>query len=260
LHSSIFNLQSTPLPHLPSFHRANGLHASIKKSKTLEKPVAFSRPARKRATSENRAQKPFSNTPFFSTKTRFLHASLQWNPQNRPIHIGKEFTAQKKLAGTSRGADGVKTRKPSVIQHFVIRTAAFTIHPFTRSLTAAWERTVPEAPPRRTANQHQNFHPSCFLSPSLPFVISKSAREKPATPSGTTPPRKPRFPRENATPLPSEPQKTPKSPTKRFGTIHRKAKKTEKQALFRRRDKKSFASRRKKSVTASDALSFTITA
>ncbi len=93
---------SSPLSHLPSLQPAIGFLRSFKKSISLVQSVAFSRPARNRPHSQNRAQKPFSDTPYSLRKTGFLRAPLQWNPHIPRNLIGKILGAQKKPTRATR--------------------------------------------------------------------------------------------------------------------------------------------------------------
>jgi hypothetical protein len=88
-------MTTTHLSHLASTQSASRVIAPLKKSISPFQPVAFSQPARKHSSFQNRAQKPFADTPYLSRKQGFCaHPTIE-TLEFATILLGKNSTRRK---------------------------------------------------------------------------------------------------------------------------------------------------------------------
>jgi hypothetical protein len=113
----------SPFPHFPLVHPANGIHASIRKSKSLEKPVAFPLFRTKPPEfSKSRAKIP-AKSPVFPDKTNTTQKS---ECHKKPIHIGKKFHFTSKSPSPPTCWWGIR---PRTLCHdsFLLHNSSFNI-------------------------------------------------------------------------------------------------------------------------------------
>jgi hypothetical protein len=187
---------TTPFSQSPSLHLAARVLASFKKSISRIQSVAFSRPARKHPSFQNRTQKPFSDTPYLSRKQGFCADPTSETIEFATIILGKNSPRRKNsltpIVGPMRHASRCP-RKPLAIQD---RSPSRTDNvEFLKRST----NPCPLSP--------VSIHPSSFILHHSKVILHPSGwlQEKPA-------PRKPVFRAKNPLQSWTEPRKTAKSP------------------------------------------------
>jgi hypothetical protein len=103
-------------PYAPLFHTADTFLRSSKKSISRIQSVASSRHARKTPSFQNRAQKPFSDTPYLSRKQRFCAHPTKETLEFAAMLLGKNSPRRKNSFDPVVGSMRHTQQEPSPVQ------------------------------------------------------------------------------------------------------------------------------------------------